>query len=454
MQTLQAQRESAVPLGGHVKKENVPALVRMLLLVVAVPRGVPVAGHRHSTTNARYTTVRVIVIGGGIGGLTTALALVRRGVEVELFEQRPGLRELGAGIGLSPNATNILHRLGLEEALRRSSVLPSGATLQRWDDGRMLVRHGFVDHESLYGAPTYLVRRSDLVSILARELPEHVLQTGRRCVGVTEEIESVSVQFADGGTASADAVVGADGMGSEVRKFFGCHQAPIFSGLVAYRGLIPAERASALSIGSEVVNWTGPRSYFLYYPAGPRYLNVVGDVTVDEWRYQTSTVEIPVGEFLSHFEMWHPQVISVIELIEHPWKMPLYRLDSLPRWTSHRVTLVGDAAHPVMHFIAQGAALAIEDAAVVARCLAEAGSSRVPAALAAYESVRKPRTTKCQLKSYEMMEVGLDPDRERPTAGGQGNWLDWVYAYDADREASLLSISQNQPEAPHERPYL
>lgn len=398
--------------------------------------------------------MKVIVIGGGIGGLTTALALVRRGVEVELFEQRPGLRELGAGIGLSPNATNILHRLGLEEALRRSSVLPSGATLQRWDDGRMLVRHGFVDHESLYGAPTYLIRRSDLVSILTHALPDHVLHTGRCCVGVTEQAEGASVHFADGGTASADAVVGADGIGSGVRKCLGLHQSPIFSGLVAYRGLIPAERTAGLNIGSEVANWTGPRSYFLYYPAGPRFLNVVGDITVDEWSYPTSTVEITVGEFLAHFATWHPQVIGVIELIEHPWKMPLYRLDDLPRWTSHRVTLLGDAAHPVMHFIAQGAALAIEDAAVVARCLADAGSSGVPAALAAYESVRKPRTTRCQLKSYQMMEVGLDPDRERPAAGAQGNWLDWVYAYDADREASLFSISHSQPQPPREGPSL
>jgi len=375
----------------------------------------------------------VIVIGGGIGGLTTALALVRRGVEVELFEQRLALRELGAGIGLSPNATNILHRLGLEAALRRVSVVPSGATLQRWDDGRMLIRHPFADHERIYGAPTYLIRRADLVSILTHALPDHVLSTGRRCVGVTEEPECASVHFADGGTASADAVVGADGIGSGVRKSLGLHQVPIFSGLVAYRGLIPAERTTGLNIGAEIVNWTGPRSYFLYYPAGNRYLNVVGDITVDEWPHPVSALEVTVGEFLAQFGPWHPQVIKVIELIEHPWKMPLYRLDDLPRWTSHRVTLLGDAAHPVMHFIAQGAALAIEDAAVVARCLAEAGSSGVPAALATYESVRRPRTTRCQLKSYQMMEVGLDPDRERPASSGQGDWLDWVYAYDADR---------------------
>jgi salicylate hydroxylase len=342
--------------------------------------------------------MRIIIIGAGIGGLAAALTLQRAGFEVQVFEQAAELREVGAGIQISPNASRILHRLGLEQPMRRMGVRPHAIVIRRWDDGRELARQPLADAcERTFGAPYYNFHRADLLDLLSAAVPHGVIQMDHRCVGLTQHADRVEVQFHNSAVADADLVVGADGIHSTVRNAIIGPESPRFSGHVAYRGLVPADRMAHLGVEMAANVWWGPDHHFVHYyvGAGARYHNWVA-LTPGEWRVESWTARGQVADALKEFEGWHPQIRAIISAVETTNRWALYDRDPLPRWTVGRVTLMGDAAHPMLPYMAQGAVQSIEDAAVLAKCLEHAGAHDVGAALIRYEQTRKPRASQCQ----------------------------------------------------------
>jgi salicylate hydroxylase len=388
----------------------------------------------------------VVVIGAGIGGLTAALSLARAGITVRVFEQAPALREVGAGIQLAPNATRILHRLGLAGALARVAVRPARSEIRRWDDGRVLWSQPLGDVvERRFGAPYYHLYRPDLLAVLADALPPGVLTLERRFIGLTERDADVEVHLADGGSVRADAVVGADGIHSAVRAALFGPESPRFSGSTAYRGLVPVERLAHLDLPRQGYAWLGPDRHFVhYYVAGGRLMNFVAVCPAGDWRVESWSARGRVADALGEFSGFHPLVREIIGSVDETYRWALYDREPLDRWTVGRATLLGDAAHAMLPFLAQGACQAVEDAAVLARCLAGAASGAVADCLTRYEAVRKPRATKVQKGSFANATTYHLPDgpaqqvrdaryaaqaREEPYAA-----RGWLFDHDAEAE--------------------
>ncbi len=388
--------------------------------------------------------MRIIVIGAGIGGLTAALTLRRAGFEVEVFEQAAELREVGAGVQISPNATRILYRLGLAEPMRRFGVRPRATVIRRWDDGRIIASQPLADVcERDFGAPYYHFHRAELLDLLSAAVPRGIVHLDHRCVAVTQRGDRVEAQFHNGAIAEADVVVGADGIHSTVREAILGKDRPHFSGHVAYRGLVDAERVQHLGLEMAAGAWWGPEHHFVHYfvGAGARYLNWVA-VTPGEWRVESWTAKGEIADALKEFEGWHPQVRAMIGSVDATNRWALYDRDSLPRWTVGRVTLMGDAAHAMLPYMAQGAVQSIEDAAVLAKCL-QKNSHDVEAALRRYEETRKPRASRCQEGSrrngitYHLPDGEEQQKRDANLASSTTAPLpqnSWLYGHDVEAE--------------------
>jgi salicylate hydroxylase len=385
--------------------------------------------------------MRVIVVGGGIGGLTAALTLMRAGLDVEVFEQAPELHEVGAGIQISPNATRILHRLGLGETLERIGVRPLTFEFIRWDDGRVLMRSPLGDEcVQLFGAPYYHFHRADLQMVLAAAVPSKRIHLGYRCVGVAERHDRAEASFHDGSIAEADAIIGADGIHSAVRTAILGPESPRFSGNVAYRGLVPAARLAHLGMEPRSNLWVGPNRHFVHYFVGAgRYVNWVG-VVPDEWRVESWTARGEIADALAKFDGWHPRVREIISAADVTNRWALYDRDPLETWAVGRVALLGDAAHAMLPFMAQGAVQSVEDAAVLARCLGAVSTGGVAAALRRYEAIRKPRASQCQMGSRNNAVMFHLPDGEEQRTrdanlssalNGLGS-RGWLYAHDVE----------------------
>jgi salicylate hydroxylase len=393
----------------------------------------------------RSIQMKIIVIGAGIGGLAAALTLGRAGCEVQVFEQAAELREVGAGVQISPNATRILHRLGLEEPLRRFGVRPRNLLIRRWDDGRAITRQPLADAcERNFGAPYYHFHRAELLDLLSAAVPSGVIHLDHRCVGLTQREDRVEVRFQNGALAEAEVVVGADGIHSTVREAILGKELPHFSGHVAYRGLVPSARVAHLGLEVEAASWWGPDHHFVHYfvGAGARYLNWVA-VTPGEWRVESWTAKGEVADALKEFAGWHPLVRAMIGSVDTTNRWALYDRDSLPQWTVGRVTLMGDAAHAMLPYMAQGAVQSIEDAAVLAKCLERADSDDVGAALRRYEETRKPRASRCQEGSrrnailYHLGDGEEQRKRDANLASSTTAPLPqntWLYGHDVEAE--------------------
>jgi len=390
--------------------------------------------------------MQAIVVGAGIGGLTAAIALRRAGIDVRLFEQAPQLGEVGAGIQMSPNGTRILHRLGLAAPLRGVGVRPLASVFRRYDDGRVLANDPLADQcEKTFGAPYYHLHRADLLEVLAAAVPKELVHLGHRCVGLTQYRDRVEVKFQDGSTADAEVVIGADGIHSEVRRALFGPESPRFSGDMAYRGLVPAERLAHLELEVTASSWWGPHRHFVHYfvGRGARYVNFVGIVPAGEWRLESWTAKGEVSDALAAFADFHPRVREIIAGVKTINRWAVYDRDALPRWTEGRVTLMGDAAHAMLPYMAQGAVQSIEDAVILARCLERADSSAINAALLRYEAIRKPRATRCQEGSRSNRTFFHMPDgagqRDRDANLGSLATLPsarsaWLYGHDVETE--------------------
>ena len=388
----------------------------------------------------------VAVIGGGIGGLAAALSLRRAGFAVEVYEQAPELTTIGGGINMGANASRILYRLGLGDGLDREAVRPLSHHQRRWEDGRTLAYAQVNPRvEEMYGAPHMTMHRADLLAVIRAALPEDRIHLDHKLVDVSERGERVEAHFANGARAEADILIGADGIHSTVRAALFGEEAPQFAGCVAYRGLVPAERLADLGLERGNQSWVGPGAHLVHYPvARARLLNFVGWTEHDSWNREDWTDRATVARALAAFEGWHPQVRRIISEADACFIWALFDRDPLPRWSIGRMSLLGDACHPMYPFMGQGAAMAIEDGATLAACLADTPDPA--AALQRYERLRLPRVTRLQQMSRDNkrrfhMRDGVEQqarDAEWARAADRApEALDWLYGFDAgDLEAA------------------
>jgi salicylate hydroxylase len=386
---------------------------------------------------------RIAIIGGGIGGLAAAAFLRREGLPCTVYEQASQLREVGAGLVVAPNAARLLRRLGLLGAFARKAVrLETGWEFRRWEDGTILSAEDLAQCERLYGEHTYTAHRADLLETLKSLIPNGSLRLSARLLSLDADGGPATLRFADGETAEADVVIGADGIHSVIRGAIAEASPPVYSGLCAFRALVPAPEAPEFARRPAQSIWLGPGHHLVHYPVSAgKLVNLVafapaGDYTTESW-----TATATVGEFLAEFAGWDPRLAGLIAAAGTPGRWALLDRAPLTRWSRGPVTLLGDAAHPMFPFFAQGAAQSMEDAAVLARCLAEgaAGGPGWPAALRRYESLRLPRTTRLQEVSHARAHANHLPDgpeqRARDKSFAAADPLAanaWIYDYDPD----------------------
>jgi salicylate hydroxylase len=386
-------------------------------------------------------SVSVAVVGGGLGGLAAALNLLRAGFDVHVYEQSRMLREVGAGINVTPNATRVFHALGLGEQLAALGVMPLAWRQRRWDDGRTLLRSPLgTEIESYFGFRQYQSHRADLLNMMIIALPPERMHMDHRLTGFTEKDDKVEVQFENGARATVDALIGADGIHSTVQRHLFGATPPRFTGCAAYRGLVPADKINHLDLEVVAQITMGPEKHFVnYYVANKRYVNFVAVIEQDSWTKESWTDRGNVEEARAAFAGWHREIAGILDAVEETFIWGLFDRAPLARWSVGRVTLLGDACHPMLPFIAQGAAQALEDGVMLATCMSRVRD--IPEALARYQDLRLPRTAHVQsLAAANKIRFHL-PDgpeqiaRDAKMAAGGTDWsiatIGWLYGYDA-----------------------
>ena len=386
----------------------------------------------------------VLIAGGGIGGLAAALALLKRGFDVDVYEQAGELREVGAGVQLSSNGVRVLHELGVHEALRALACEAAGKEVRLWNTGQTwkLFDLGAISVER-YGYPYYLVYRPDLLAVLAegvrREKPD-AIHLDATCTGVEQSGHGVTLRL-DGSAAHGDVLIGADGVHSRIREAIFGPDRPQFTGFVAWRGTIPIGKLPVHMRCLVGTNWIGPGSHVVHYPVHRgEYMNFIGSVERDDWRVESWTARGTREECHADFAGWHADIHAMIDHIETPYKWAMMGRAPMEQWSVGRVTLLGDACHPALPAYAQGASMALEDGYILARALEGAGAD-IGQALARYENARKERTSRVVHGSAENMRRFQNRAMAEP-AGAQEyvdrEWseervkarYEWLFTYD------------------------
>src|SRR5690242_14006915 len=341
-------------------------------------------------------SAKIAVIGGGIGGLSAALCLLHRGFDVHVYEQVEALREIGAGIVLTPNATRVLHQLGFRTRIEGLGVAIDAWRQRRWQDGRTLLLGKVGEMKGPSGERLFFTsHRADILAMLRDALPPERLHLGHRLEGFSDAGDRVTLRFTGGTQAEADILIGADGIHSTVRENLLGKEDAQFTACIAYRGLVQAERLTSLNLPNESQLWLGPGRHFVHYPvSGGALINFVCLIDQNEWAKESWTEPGDPADALRAYDGWHEQVRAILGAVEETFVWGLFDRAPLPRWSFGRVTLLGDACHPMLPFLAQGAAQAIEDGATLAAVLSQ--TKDVVAALKHYEQLRKPRTAAIQ----------------------------------------------------------
>lgn len=400
---------------------------------------------------------RIAIVGGGIGGLTAAAFLHQKDIPAVVYEQAAELSEIGAGLVVPPNAARLIRRLGRLEAFREHAVqLEVGWEFRRWSDGQVLSAEQLTQAcERLYGEHTYSAHRADLLAELKSAVPADHVILDKRCVQVSRSDDgpAVTLDFADGDTITADIVIGADGIHSVVRGYVADPVPATYSGICAFRALVPAEHAPTFALRPAQTLWLGPDHHLVHYPVSAgAFVNLVAFAPATDGAVESWTATATVADFLAEFEGWDPRLTELITAAGTTGRWALLDRAPLSRWSKGTVTLLGDAAHPMFPFYAQGAAQAMEDAAVLVGCLAEAPDAP-ESAIARYERVRLPRTRQLQEVSHARSHINHLPDgaeqeaRDRAFASsdplaGSG----WIYSYDPD--LALHADAHDQPRRP------
>jgi salicylate hydroxylase len=343
--------------------------------------------------------LHIAIIGGGIGGLFAANALIARGLSVSVYEQAPELGEIGAGVYLTPNAVRQLERVGLGPAVQKWGALVGPNSQYLRHDGTPIAPVQVAD-ASGWNA-TYGMHRADFVDFLSAILPPGIVNCGHRAVAFEERGDKARVTFANGATAEADVVVAADGIHSELRPYVFPPSTPVFHGTISYRGLVTRERLPDWPMDRWLM-WAGPSKHFLVFPVRHgAMVNYVGFVPTDEEMKESWSAPGNADTLRAEFEGWDPRITSVLAQVDKCFRWALYDREPLPTWSKGRLTLLGDAAHPMLPHLGQGANQSIEDGMALATILARVGRAAVPAALLAYERLRRERVAAVQRGARE-----------------------------------------------------
>ena len=370
------------------------------------------------------TLPSIAIVGAGIGGLAAASLLRRAGCDVQVYEQARGFARVGAGIQTTPNAVKVLRRLGVEERLKRIAYRSELRLSREWDTGEITseLRLG-EEVERKFGAPFLYLHRAELLAAIESAVPPEIVHFDMKLVGLDRNAHGLTLAFANGSRVRADGVIGADGVHSAVREILLGPEKPRFTGRVAYRSLFPAARLGDTSINPLHTKWWGPdRHVVIYYVTAARdQIYFVTSVPESaEWMTPESwSAKGDVDELRKAYSGFHPEVRAVLNACPDAYKWALLERDPLPRWTEGGVALLGDACHPMTPYMAQGAASALEDAAVLARCLEQTNGEGLEHAFKLYEQTRKPRASAIQTMSGTNTWMRNDADPG------------WVYGYDA-----------------------
>ncbi len=381
----------------------------------------------------------ILIAGGGIGGLAAALSLAEQGFGVDVFEQAAEFGEIGAGIQLSANCTKVLFGLGLEEPLRKIAFLPEGSEMRDWKSGKTISTSTLGERAlQKFGAPYFHVHRADLMVVLAEAAQAH------ECIRLHTDMEVTTVEQEEGRVTlkagsdayTGDVLIGADGIRSVVRSHLFGAEAPTFTGNVAWRGLVPVDRLPKDLIRPVATVWWGPGKHFVhYYVRRGQLVNCVCVVEKDGWEVESWTEKGEHAELMADFDGWHDTIQTLIANMDPMscYKWALFDRPPMPKWGDGHITLLGDACHPTLPFMAQGAAMAIEDGAVLARCLATGND--VPTSLKKYEDLRRDRTARIQMGSRRNASIfharGFKAmARNLAAKKAAGKAFDWVYQYD------------------------
>jgi salicylate hydroxylase len=379
-----------------------------------------------------------------MGGLTTAAALTARGIEVEVYEQADRLLQVGAGIQMTPNAVKVIRGLGLESQLSDCGFLPRAIVGRDWQSGKTVFRTPLQGTcETIYGAPYVQIHRGDLQQLLLQRVPERSIHLGASCIGVRNHGTGAVVQFAGGREIEADLVIGADGVRSIVRRDLFGDGAPRFTGNICWRSVVQFDEPDFDLVTPDTSIWFGPNGHIVtYYVKGGKAVNIVACLETEVWHEESWNLRSTKEELAAAYPGWNENLQRLFQSADDVFKWGLFDRDPMANWTIGRVTLLGDAAHPMLPYLSQGAAMAMEDGFVLAQVLCK--DTDIDVALRHYQALRIPRTSRVQLASREQGKKNhlvspwarLCRDvsyriRELINPQATGLKAGWVYEYDA-----------------------
>jgi 6-hydroxynicotinate 3-monooxygenase len=377
--------------------------------------------------NGTRRRARIAIVGAGLGGTTAGILLQRAGYPVTVYEQAPGLQRIGAGIHLHANLMRVMKAIGVADRMYEIGISPRNWYSREWDTGRVLWEPSMEEWTRTYGVPHLVMHRGDMQAVLTAALGSGSLQFGKRLVGLNDRSGGgMRLSFADGTSADADIVIGADGVNSKIREILLGPEDPIYTGFVAYRAIFPTELLGGYQVAADTTKWWSDerhpakedRHFIVYYltKARDEIYFVTGSPDPD-WKGGASPVACDMDEIKACYEGFHEEVQRVIDACPQASKWPLLERAPLPLWSRGRIVMLGDACHPMKPHMGQGAGMAIEDAAVLVRCLEHFDD---PAqAFEVYRRTRIERTSKVQQVSHDNTWMHYPHD------------VSWVFGYDA-----------------------